>query len=83
MREVFKKRRLAVWQYHGIFATGSDMDEDFGLIDTAEKAAEIYIKATEIGGVKNRISLAQIVSIAENFGKQVNEEILRAFVVNH
>lgn len=37
-------RRLVLWPHHGIFGTGRDLDEAFGLIETAEKAAEIYMK---------------------------------------
>lgn len=39
-----KEFRLVVWGQHGIFGTGRDIDEAFGLIETVEKAAEIYIK---------------------------------------
>ncbi len=36
--------RLVVWAQHGIYGAGKDLDETFGLIETAEKAAEIYLK---------------------------------------
>lgn len=36
--------RMVVWAQHGIFGTGSTIDEAFGLIETAEKAAEIFNK---------------------------------------
>lgn len=36
--------RMVVWAHHGIFGVGKDLDEAFGLIETAEKAAEIFIK---------------------------------------
>ncbi|MEG1875830.1 MAG: rhamnulose-1-phosphate aldolase, partial [Angelakisella sp.] len=36
--------RLVVWAHHGIFGTGCTPDEAFGLIETVEKAAEIYMK---------------------------------------
>lgn len=42
--EKMKKQRLVVWAHHGIFGTGESIDEAFGLIETAEKAAEIYLK---------------------------------------
>jgi ribulose-5-phosphate 4-epimerase/fuculose-1-phosphate aldolase len=31
-----------IWPQHGIYGAGKDMDEVFGLIETAEKAAEVY-----------------------------------------
>ena len=35
--------RLCVWTTHGIYGTGKDLDEAFGLIETVEKAAELYM----------------------------------------
>lgn len=39
-----KEYRAVVWSQHGLFTTGKDLDEVFGLIETIEKAAEIYMK---------------------------------------
>ncbi len=39
-----RETRMVVWAHHGIFGSGSSLDEAFGLIETAEKAAEIFIK---------------------------------------
>ncbi|MCH3976849.1 MAG: rhamnulose-1-phosphate aldolase [Bacilli bacterium] len=39
-----KEYRSVVWAQHGLFCTGRSIDEAFGLIETIEKAAEIYIK---------------------------------------
>lgn len=36
--------RMVIWAHHGIFGVGKDLDETFGLIETAEKAAEIFMK---------------------------------------
>ncbi len=38
-----KDFRLVVWTNHGIYGTGRDMDEVFGLIETVEKTAQIYM----------------------------------------
>ena len=40
--------RLVVWSQHGIYGAGKDLDETFGLIETAEKAAEIYMKIAHL-----------------------------------
>ena len=40
--------RLVVWAQHGIYGAGKDLDETFGLIETAEKAAEIYMKIAHL-----------------------------------
>lgn len=39
-----KEYRSVIWSQHGIFCTGETLDEVFGLIETIEKAAEIYLK---------------------------------------
>ncbi len=74
--KAFQLRNLVIWQYHGIFGSGKDLDEAFGLIDTAEKAAEIYIKAASAGGIKHKLPLDKLVSIAENFGQHPAADIL-------
>lgn len=35
--------RLVIWSMHGIYAAGKSLDETFGLIETVEKAAQIFI----------------------------------------
>lgn len=42
--EKMKEFRLCIWALHGIFGAGKDLDEAFGLIETVEKAAELYMK---------------------------------------
>ena len=37
--------RLVVWTNHGIYGVGRDLDEAFGLIETVEKTAQIYMLA--------------------------------------
>jgi rhamnulose-1-phosphate aldolase len=74
--EAFKKRNLVIWQYHGIFGAGLDLDTAFGLIDTAEKAAEIFIKIASVGGIKNKLPLEKIYSIARNFGAEPAADIV-------
>ena len=46
--EQMKTARLVVWSQHGIYGAGRDLDETFGLIETAEKAAEIYMKIAHL-----------------------------------
>ena len=41
--EKLKKHRLVMWSNHGIYGTGGSMDETFGLIETVEKTAHIYV----------------------------------------
>ena len=42
--EKMEEHRLVVWGQHGIYGSGENFDEALGLIETAEKAAEIYLK---------------------------------------
>lgn len=42
-----KDFRLVVWTNHGIYGTGKTMDEAFGLIETVEKTAQIYMLTLE------------------------------------
>ncbi len=42
--EKMKEHHLTLWGQHGIYGTGQTFDEVLGLIETVEKAAEIYLK---------------------------------------
>jgi len=46
--EKFLHSRIVVWANHGIYAVGPTLDDSFGLIETAEKAAEIYLKIAHL-----------------------------------
>lgn len=41
--EKMRKYRLVVWTNHGIYGVGKDIDEAFGLIETVEKTAQLYM----------------------------------------
>jgi rhamnulose-1-phosphate aldolase len=74
--EAMKTHRMVVWEHHGIFASGRNLDESFGLIHTAEKSAEIYTIANNMGGVKNYPDLDRLLAIAANFNRTANPEIV-------
>ena len=44
---LMKEYRTVIWAQHGIFCTGRDLDETYGLLETIEKAAEIYMKVCD------------------------------------
>jgi rhamnulose-1-phosphate aldolase len=73
---IMERRSLALWQYHGIVAAGRNLDAAFGLIETAEKAAEIYLKAAALGPVKRRLDDEQLGALARRFGVEPDPEIL-------
>ena len=64
--EKMKDYRLVVWGLHGIYGAGVDLDEAFGLIETAEKAAEMYLKVAHLP-IINTISDENLKEIAKAF----------------
>ncbi|MEH7130737.1 rhamnulose-1-phosphate aldolase [Neobacillus drentensis] len=69
--------RLVVWPHHGIFGAGATMDETFGLIETAEKAAQVYTIVCAQGGKKQTISDQQLQDLADAFKVVPREGILK------
>ena len=61
-----KEYKSVVWDKHGIFCTGNSLDEVFGLIETIEKAAEIYIM-TRPYELLNPITNEELISLAREF----------------
>lgn len=59
--------RLVIWGQHGIFGAGQSMEETFGLIDTVEKAAEIYMKVKPFE-IKHSITDDNLSILAKAFG---------------
>lgn len=66
---------LVVWPHHGIYATGKDLDETFGLVETVEKAAQIYMLIGD-RKIKNTISDDNLRELAKGFNVTVKEVIL-------
>lgn len=58
---------LVLWAFHGIFGSGPSLDDAFGLIDTAEKSAEILVKVLSMGGKKQTITTEQLIALSERF----------------
>ena len=64
--------RIVIWAMHGIYGAGKDMDETFGLIETVEKAAELWLKYSHLK-VVNKISEQQLIELANVFGIKPRE----------
>ena len=62
-----KEFRLVVWGMHGIYGAGKDLDETFGLIETVEKAAQIYMLTAHLPRV-NTITDDQLWQLQKHFG---------------
>ena len=70
--EQMKTARLVVWAQHGIYGAGRDLDETFGLIETAEKAAEIYMKIAHLPRL-NTITDQQLHLMEDRFSVKARE----------
>jgi rhamnulose-1-phosphate aldolase len=73
--EKMKEFRLVVWAMHGIYGAGKTMDEAFGLIETVEKAAQIYMLTAHLPKV-NTIRDDQMAELAEFFGLNYRKDFL-------
>ena len=65
--DTMKETRLTVWAQHGIYGVGASLDEAFGLIETVEKAAEIYMKIAHLPRL-NTITDEQMRQLADHLG---------------
>ncbi|MCR5611593.1 MAG: rhamnulose-1-phosphate aldolase [Clostridiales bacterium] len=73
--EKMKTARLCVWAQHGVYGAGRSLDETFGLIETAEKAAEIYLKIAHLP-VLNTITDGEMRLIEKRYGVKTREGYL-------
>lgn len=65
--EKMKETRLVLWPHHGIYGAGKTMDEVFGLIETAEKAAQVYTYVCAQGPVRQTITDENLWELAKAF----------------
>ena len=73
--EKMKISRLVIWSQHGLSAMGNTLDEAYGLIETVEKAAEVYMKIAGLPRV-NTISDEILQGLADRFGLTPKEGYL-------
>ena len=73
--EKMKTARLVVWAQHGIYGAGKDLDETFGLIETAEKGAEVYMKIAHLP-ILQTITDEQLHEVEEHFHVKAREGYL-------
>lgn len=67
--------RLVIWAMHGIYGAGKTMDETFGLIETVEKAAQIYMLTAHLPRI-NTIKDEQMKELAELFNCNYRKDFL-------
>ena len=73
--EKMKEFRTVIWGMHGIYAAGKTPDEAFGLVETVEKAAQIYMLTAHLPRV-NTIKDEEMVTLAESFGVSYRKDFL-------
>ncbi len=73
--EKMKNHRLVVWTNHGIYGAGKTLDEAFGLIETVEKTAQIYMLA--LGHIVNVIPDEIIKGLAELWGLEIMKGVIK------
>ena len=73
--EKMKDYRLVVWGLHGIYGAGKDMDETFGLIETVEKAAQLYMLTAHLPHL-NTIHDDELKAVADAFGLKYRTDFL-------
>lgn len=70
-----------LWAGHGIFATGPSPDEVFGVVETLEKAAHIYLQVSSVKGLgawEPLISDDGLRAIAARYGLDIRTDYLRS-----
>ena len=77
--ELFRDYRAVMWSGHGVMACSETFDDTFGLVDSLEKAAGIYLAARAACGGKepaNLLSDEQLRSICASYEMEPNEDFL-------
>lgn len=73
--EKMRDFRVVVWALHGVYGAGRSMDECFGLIETVEKAAQIYMLTSHMKRI-NTIKDEDMLKLVELFGVKCRKEFL-------
>ncbi len=73
--EKMKDFRLVIWAMHGIYGAGKSLDETFGLIETVEKAAQIYMLTAHLPRL-NTIKDEDMVKLVDLFGIDYRKDFL-------
>jgi rhamnulose-1-phosphate aldolase len=75
--KLMEKYNVTVWAHHGMFCSGKDFDETFGLMHTVEKSAEILVKVLSMGGKRQTITADNFRDLAKAFKVTLPEEFLK------
>lgn len=70
-----RETRIVVWALHGVFVVGKTLDDAFGLIETVEKSAQIYI-LTKNSKIVNELSDDKLRALTKFFNVKVRDNYL-------
>jgi rhamnulose-1-phosphate aldolase len=73
----FEEYRIVIWGLHGIYGCGESFDEAFGLVETVEKAAELYLKVVSTG--KERLATItdkDLVEVAKHYNLDYRKDFI-------
>jgi len=73
--EKMKDFRVVIWALHGVYCAGTTMDETFGLIETVEKAAHIYMLTAHLPKI-NTIKDKDMLKLVELFKVDCRKDFL-------
>ena len=74
--ECMTRARSVVWGLHGLYGAGKTLDEAFGLVETVEKAATIYMLTAGLKRI-NTITDDQMKQLAVRFSITPRAGILK------
>lgn len=74
---MMKEFRVVIWGMHGIYGAGADLDEAFGLVETVEKAAQLYMLTAHLPRL-NTITDKQLAETAEHFKVNYRKDFLKS-----
>lgn len=73
--EAIKSARVVVWTMHGIYGAGRDFDEVFGLIETVEKACQLYLMTAGLKKV-NTLTNENLMELVKRFDLKIRHGII-------
>lgn len=71
--EKLREYRIVVWSMHGIYGAGKSLDDAFGLIETVEKAAQIYMLTAQTPRI-NSITDNDLINLAKSIGANYRKD---------
>ena len=74
--EKFREYRILIWALHGCTVTGTSLDEAFGLMETVEKGADIFIRIAGNPDRRAGIDSSMLKQVAEAFNLTIKKGYL-------